>query len=163
MRKIHNAWIVLFFVFFFFLFGIPATNFATADNKIITLEKMGVGSIIAIPSIGIKKASFHNNKSGITIIDVDKLGPLRWVMIGTRIISITQYGYKIFLNDIVDGTENISWISWLESIKNGDEIFIQFLYPGETNERKIETREVTIRFSFYLLPDFTDYSTNSSK
>ena len=152
MRKTHLAWHILLLIFFILpLFYFSTTCLLAADNKAVLIKETTAGKEITIPSIGIKKALFEEGTSGILIIEVDKQGPMRWVMHGTRIVSITWLSQTIRLDNEWD-------ISMLELIKDGQEIFIHFLPPEETAENKMQTRGVDIRFGMYVPPDYTDYS-----
>ncbi|MBI5005183.1 MAG: hypothetical protein HZC03_01100 [Candidatus Lloydbacteria bacterium] len=153
MKKPHTAWRVILFIFSILpLFYCQTTPLLAADHKkIVLIKDTADGKEISIPSIGIKKALLYDNRGGIIIVEVDKQGPLRWMMRDTRIMSVTWRAQTIRLDD--------EWnISVLALIKEGQEIFVHFLPPGELDRNKIETRGVDIRFGVYMIPDYTDPS-----
>lgn len=151
MKNMHPVRHVLLLIFsFLFLFCFPAKPLSAADNKIIILKETTEKKELAIPSIGIKRAFLYDDKDGLLIVEVDKQGPLRWMMHDTWMISVTWQAHSIRLT---------AWnIFALEAITTGQEIFVQYLLPGETDEQKIATRQIDIRFGIYLTPDFIDYS-----
>lgn len=151
MKNTHPVRHVLLLIFsFLFLFCFPAKHLSAADNKIIILKETAEKKELAIPGIGIKRAFLYDDKDGLLIIEVDKQGPLRWMMHDTWMISVTWQAHSIRLS---------AWnIFALEAIATGQEIFVHYLLPGETDEAKIATRQVDIRFSVYIPPDYIDYS-----
>lgn len=151
MKKTHPARHVLLLIFSLpLLLCLSAAPLLARVETISILKETAERKEMTIPVIGIKKAFLYNNEVGVVIAEVDKQGPLRWMMRDTRIISITWSARMIQLDE---------WgISMLGLIKEGQEIFVHYLLPGETDEQKIETRQVDIRFSTYLPPDYIDYS-----
>ena len=151
MKKPHSAWRVLLLIFSILsLFYYQTTPLRAADRKIVLIKETAGGKEITIPSLGIKKALLYDNEEGIAIVEVDKQGPLRWMMRDTQMISITWRALTIQLDE---------WsISTLGLIKEGQEIFVHFLPPGEIDKNKMETRGVDIRFGVYTPMDYADYS-----
>lgn len=151
MKNTHPARHALLLIFsFLFLFGFLATPLLARVETISIIKETADRKEMTIPVIGIKRAFLYNDKEGIVIAEVDKQGPLRWMMRDTRVLSITWRARTIQLDE---------WgISLLTLIKEGQEIFVHYLLPGETDEQKIETRQVDIRFGVYIPPDYIDYS-----
>ncbi|MBI2046107.1 MAG: hypothetical protein HYT28_01630 [Parcubacteria group bacterium] len=151
MKNMHPIRFVLIVFFIHLLFGFLTQSLVrAANNKITVLEETADGKVIAIPTIGIKRGLLPTNEDGLIIIEVDKQGPLRWMMRDTKLMSVTWNRQEIPMNE---------WaIPALDFITKHQEIFVHFLRPGDIDEKKIETRNVDILFSIYLTPNYTDYS-----
>ena len=122
MKKTYIVRYAIFLIFFILsLFYCHTAHLWAAGNKIVLIKEATGGKEIIIPSLGIKKALLYDNEEGIVIVEVDKQGPLRWMMRYTRIMSVTWVAQTIRL-------ENELSISLLTLIKDGQEIFVHFLF-----------------------------------